>query len=159
MCVQRNKDSKRKSLPTTLIFLLSTKEMNENLRLLPFLWARKMRITFLVTYTHEVMTDKLNGWGHTRPVQTFPLPPTVRLDTLGDFQGTLQIEVEVVKITSIQHPREGSQGANCSGLTEEVQRKTRGSAGTVRSWGISRCRWELLPNGLGSGCRKQETGV
>lgn len=109
VCVQRNKDSKRKGLPNTLIFLLSTKEMNENLRLLPFLWARKMRITFLVTYTHEVMTDKLNGWGHTRPVQTLPLPPTVRLDTLGDFQGTLQIKVEVVKITTVQHPREGSQ--------------------------------------------------
>lgn len=76
-----------------------------------------MRITFLVTYTHEVMTDKLNGWGHTRPVQTFPLPPAVRLDTLGDFQGTLKFlfKVEVVKITSVKHPREGSQDKRKAG--------------------------------------------
>lgn len=109
VCVWRERGLKRMSLPQTVIFLLSTKEIKENLDHCPFLWVRKLRITFLVTYTHKVMTDKLNGWGHTRPVQTFSLPPTVRLDILGDFRETLQIEVEAVKITSAQQLREGPQ--------------------------------------------------
>lgn len=113
MCVSvyrgRERDLKRirMHLPQTVIFLLSTKEIKENLD--PFLWVTKLRITFLVTYTHEVMTDKLNGWGHTRPVQTFPLPPTVRLDTLGDFWETSEIEVEAVKTASAQQLREAPQ--------------------------------------------------
>lgn len=51
----------------------------EKLRPLPY-FCKKIENCILVAYTHEVMTDKLNGWGHARPLQTFPLPPTVRLE-------------------------------------------------------------------------------
>lgn len=44
---------------------------------------------------------------HTRPVQTFPLPPAARLDILGDVQESLGTEVKDMKTASAQQLREG----------------------------------------------------
>lgn len=123
LCIEekRPKESKKEST-TDSNFSFVNQGNKRKLRLLPFS-ARKLRITFLVTYTHAVMTDKLNCWGHVRSVQTFPLSPTVRSDTLGDAQEILQIEVEAVKIANAHQLREGpqdsqGQGMNGSGLPE-----------------------------------------
>lgn len=126
---------------------------------MPF-FARKLRITFLVTYTHAVMTDKLNCWGHIRSVQTFPLPPTVRLDTLGDFQETLQIEVEAVKIASPHQLREGPQDFSSAGYEwlGPAWRSVGKEEGQHWCWqvlALSPSRWDLLPNRLGSGWGKR----
>lgn len=121
LCIEekRPKESKKEST-TDSNFSFVNQGNKRKLRLLPFS-ARKLRIT--VTYTHAVMTDKLNCWGHVRSVQTFPLSPTVRSDTLGDAQEILQIEVEAVKIANAHQLREGPQDSqgqdmNGSGLPE-----------------------------------------
>lgn len=59
------------------------------------------------------MTDKLNGWGHTRPVQTFPLPPSVRLEPQAISEK--QIEVGALQMTSAQQLREGPQNFTWAG--------------------------------------------
>lgn len=116
LCTEGERPEENESTTDSNFFFVNQRNKRK-LRPLP-LFVRNLRITFLVTYTHEVMTDKLNGWGHTRPVQTFPLPPTVRLDTPGDFQETLQIQVEAVKISSAQQLREGPQDFTRAGYDQ-----------------------------------------
>lgn len=111
-CVQRESDLQRiREFATDSNFSFDSEKQKRKLRP-SLLFVRKLRITFLVTYTHEVMTEKLNGCGHTRPVQTFPLSTTASLDTRGDFQGAFQIKVEAVKIATAQQQRgpHNSQG-------------------------------------------------
>lgn len=105
---ERPEENKNEST-TDSNFSFVNQRNKSKLRPLPFFVIKKVE-NYILGNLYPWSNDRQIKW--LRSHKTSPdlsLPPTVRLDTLGDFRETSQIEVGAVKIASAQKLREGPQ--------------------------------------------------